>query len=119
MPSRWHSSWQCRVGRSGTILGHRSPGPETLARVPRSYGGNGFDDQCFQNFLVNICELLDVEAALAGGVLAELCDQRLRVAGRGRVIQNGRRFTRRKTDKRHVALSPAVVSVVVASKAYD
>src|SRR6266436_1255498 len=97
----------------------RSPGPETLARVPRSYGGNGFDDQCFQYFLVHISELLDVEAALAGSVLAELCEQRPRVAVPGHAVQNGCGLTWRKPDKRHIALAPAVVRVVIASEAYD
>ena len=68
---------------------------------------------------VHISELLDVEAALAGRVLAELCEQRLRVTEPGHVIQSGCGLAGRKADKRHVALAPAVVPVVEAAEAYD
>jgi hypothetical protein len=48
-----------------------------LARVPRPYFGDGLDDECLQHRLVHISQFLDVEAALADGVLAELGEQRL------------------------------------------
>src|SRR5258708_37504988 len=56
-----------------------------LARVPGSYGGDGFRDQGLQHLLVHISELLDVETAPAGRVLAELCQQGLRVTKPGHV----------------------------------
>ncbi len=52
----------------------------SLALVPRSHGGDRLDGQGLQHLLVHISELLYVEAAFAGRVLAELCEQRLRVA---------------------------------------
>ena len=52
----------------------------SLALVPRSHGGDRLDGQGLQHLLVLISELLYVEAAFAGRVLAELCEQRLRVA---------------------------------------
>jgi len=44
----------------------------SLALVPRSHGGR-LDGQGLQHLLVHISELLYVEAAFAGRVLAELC----------------------------------------------
>ena len=43
-----------------------------LASVPSSAGGEGFSDQAFQHLLIYISKLLDIEAAFAGRVLAEL-----------------------------------------------
>src|SRR5664280_421568 len=80
---------------------------------------DGFDHQGLQHLLVDIRKRLDIEAALAGRMLAELCEQRLRVAETGHVVQNSCGLTRRKTDKRHIAFAPAVVRVVVAAEAYD
>src|SRR5207237_6534642 len=80
-------------------------------------GDYRFDDQCLQHLLVHIGEFLDVEAALAGSVLAEPSEQRLSVAEPCQAIENGRGLTRRKTGKRHIALLPALVGVVMAAKA--
>src|ERR1700674_403914 len=85
-----------------------------LARVPRSHGADGFDDQSLQHFWIHISEFLDVEAALAGRVRAHLCEQRPKLAELGHTIQNSGGLSRRKTDKWHIALAPAVVLIVVA-----
>jgi hypothetical protein len=67
----------------GKLLDRGQPGRERarlklpLARVPRPYFGDGLDDQRLQHRLVHISEFLDVEAALANGVPAELGEQRL------------------------------------------
>src|SRR5664279_1834467 len=87
--------------------------------MPRSSGGDGFDDQSLQHFLVYISELLDVEAAFAGRVLAELCEQRFGAAKPGHAIQNDCGLTWRKSDQRHIALAPAVVRIVDAAEADD
>ena len=71
----------CRDADAAALLSIGS-----LARVPRSLGGNGFDDHVLQHFLVHIGQFLDVEAALAGRVLAELGEQRLGIATAGRAI---------------------------------
>jgi hypothetical protein len=42
---------------------------------PRPLGSGGFEGHGLQHLLVHISELLNVEAALAGGVLAELRQQ--------------------------------------------
>jgi hypothetical protein len=60
-------------------------------------GGDGFDGQSIQHFLVHIGEFLDIEARLAGGVLPELRKQRLRAAEPGQIIKNDCSFARRKT----------------------
>jgi hypothetical protein len=44
---------------------------------------------------------------------------RARIAGPDHVVQNTSGLTRRKPDKRRVALTPAVVALVIASEAYD
>ena len=59
-----------------------------LVLVPRSHGGNGLDDQGLQDLLVHISELSNIEAALAGRVLAELCEQRLDCFTRSLVAKN-------------------------------
>jgi hypothetical protein len=38
--------------------------------------GKGPDHYCLQHVLVHFLELLDVEAALAGRMVAEFCEQR-------------------------------------------
>ena len=58
----------------------KSFGLASLAQMPRSRDGDGFDDQRLQHFLVHIGEIRDVEATLTGGVLAKIIEQRLRVA---------------------------------------
>ena len=69
--------------------------------------------------LVHIRELLDVEAALAGRMFAEFCEQRRGLAKPGHPIQNSCGLTRRECDHRHIALPPALVLVVVAAEAND
>jgi MFS family permease len=69
--------------------------------------------------LFHIRELLDVEAALAGRMLAEFCEQRRSLAKPGHPIQNSCGPTRRECDNRHIALPSALVLVVVASEAND
>src|SRR5271157_3686514 len=83
----------------------------SLFRAPCSRGSNGFGGHSLQHLLVHISELLDVNAALASGVLAELFEHRLGVAGRVHAIQHICRLTRRKTDQRHIAFTPALVFV--------
>jgi hypothetical protein len=48
------------------------PRARWVGGLPSSSGGDGFEDQRLQHLLVYISELLDIEAALAGRVLAEL-----------------------------------------------
>src|SRR5215469_4365450 len=60
----------------------------SLICVRSSTGSEGFSDHGFQHSLIYISELLDIEAALAGGVLAELGQERLGIAERDDVIQN-------------------------------
>src|ERR1700693_1846271 len=86
-------------------------------QAPRSHRSDSFEDHRLQHLLVHISELLDVEAALAGRVLAELREQRLGVAESGHAVQNICGLARRKTDQRHIALTPALVFVVVAAEA--
>ena len=86
-------------------------------RASLLHGSDSLGGQGLQNFLIHISELLDVYAALAGGVLAEFRQHRLGVAGCIHAIQNIGGLPRRKTDERHIALTPALVFVVVAAEA--
>src|SRR5437764_2847811 len=97
-----------RSGTTTSTCRESSRSPRTtdrlpLVRVPRPPGGDGFANHRLQHFLVHVGELLDVKAALASGVLAELGKQRLRVAGPHHGVKNGCGLTRRKTYYRHVA----------------
>src|SRR5579862_7548909 len=85
----------------------------------RSRGGDGFGDQLLQDLAIHIREFLDIHAALAGGVLPELREQRLRVAGRPQSVKNIGGLSRGKTHDRHVALTAALVFVVVGSETDD
>ena len=81
-----------------------------------SPGCDGFYDQGLQHLSIHIGELLDVEAAPAGGVLAELSQQLIGIAKPRHAIENGGGLTRRKTGQRGIALAPALVGVVVAAR---
>src|SRR5271157_1121759 len=81
-------------------------------RLLRALGGDGFHDLRLQHLLVHVGELLDVEAALAGAVLAE-------VAGIRHAVENECGLTRRKSDQRRIALAAALVLVVVGAEADD
>ena len=49
-------------------------------------GCNGLDCHRLQHLLVHISELLDIEAAFAGRVLAELWEESLGLAGRDHAV---------------------------------
>ena len=66
----------------------------SLFSVANPAGGQGLLDHGFQHLLIYIRELLDVEAAFASGVLAELSQQRLGVAETDHVVQNSCGLTR-------------------------
>src|SRR5271154_3083963 len=86
---------------------------------PRARGSNRLYDHGLQYFMVHVGEFLDVEAALASGVLAELGQQRLGVVGASYAVENRRGFARREADNRHIALTPTLVLVVVTAEADD
>src|SRR5258708_418546 len=99
--------WDCRDGGHQALADPQSPGGLLLS-LPGSLRRQRIHDQSLQHLLVHIRQLLDVETALAGGVLAEFRQQRVSAAESDRTIQDIRGFTRRETDERHIALAPTV-----------
>ena len=61
------------VAPSGNL--HAALAALELPGVPRPHRGDGLDNQRRQHPVVHICQLLDVEAAFAGSVLAEFGEQ--------------------------------------------
>jgi hypothetical protein len=68
--------------------------------------------------LIHTGELLNVDANLASGVLAEFSEQHLSAAESSHHIKNNYSLTRRETSERHIALAPAVIPVVIAAEAH-
>src|SRR5258708_36509752 len=95
------AAWPLNVAVDGN--GHLEDDLLHSIRVPRSFGGEGFDHQRLQDLLIHIGELFDVKAALAGGLLAEPAEQRLRVAGPRHPAENRCSLTWRKTGHGLVA----------------
>src|SRR6202522_2821827 len=115
---------RCPSKRMKAISYHPARQESTTTRlrlfcVSRPRCCNGFFDECLKHLHVHIRELLDVQASLAGGVLAELGEQRPSAIKADRAVQNICGLARRKADDRHIAFAPALVGIVVAVEADD